>query len=187
MLNVPGKMRLFTAIDLSEEFKDRIIQYTQQLKKEEGIRFTSRKNLHITTFFIGEVEFHLMDDIIRVLTLVSEKNRPFTLEFDKVCLAPVKKPYMIWGRFENSPEFSNVCGTIRDRLWFCSGEKNTQHTFIPHVTIARFKAESDLDFGLAWSGISGFRSEINGIKLYHSILMPSGPVYKKMGEFKFGN
>lgn len=179
------KIRLFTAVDLPEDFKDRIVQYTHRIKRVQGLRFTSRDNLHVTTFFMGELDVHLVEDIARGLAMVSQRQRPFVLELDKICLAPAKNPYMIWGMFRRNFNFSEICRSIRDEMAFCSNNKNTDQLFVPHVTLARYKGQLEPDNISGYQGLSGFQSEINGFNLYQSTLTPSGPVYRKMEEFRF--
>jgi 2'-5' RNA ligase len=68
-------VRLFIGVELNDQVRDAAAQIAESLKRELGTRVDARwipaANLHITLWFIGEIEDHRSQDLLRIL------NRPF--------------------------------------------------------------------------------------------------------------
>ena len=48
-------MRLFVAVDLSDEVRDRMENVLKTFKDFKGVKAVEKENLHITLMFLGEV------------------------------------------------------------------------------------------------------------------------------------
>jgi 2'-5' RNA ligase len=60
-------MRLFTAIDLPEEMREKIGEFLARLRPLADLRWTAVENLHITTKFIGEWPEGRIEEMIAAL------------------------------------------------------------------------------------------------------------------------
>ena len=58
-------MRLFIAIDLSEEAKENIEKLKLELKGIKGIKLVSKENTHLTLKFLGEVSDNKAEEVVK--------------------------------------------------------------------------------------------------------------------------
>ncbi|MGC8764291.1 MAG: RNA 2',3'-cyclic phosphodiesterase [Brevinematia bacterium] len=180
-------MRIFIAIDLPLELKNKISGFVEVLKKKEnrGIKYVAAENLHLTLKFIGEIGDKNLKLIIEALSKISFK--PFNLELKSTgCFPTFFNPRVLWigTKDEDSHLFDlykNIVSNLPEDLI-----KKDEHDFSPHLTIARFKSKPSNEF------INFLKSENNhdfgefSVKsfcVYESMLKPSGAVYTKLKEF----
>lgn len=128
-------MRIFTGIELNDSLINRIESFKKN-NKLSGLRYTQNKNLHLTTFFIGEINPLKLDYYINTIEETTKKLNAFQLNTYKIDFSPGNNPYMIWQYFDYSEAYNQLCNEL------CNAVKNKTiglKTFTPHITIARFK------------------------------------------------
>ena len=122
-------MRLFVAIPLNEELRDRvgIVQETFRRERVQG-NFTPRENLHITLAFIGEYgnPAAVMDALEQV------SFEPFTLRMDRTG----RFGDLWWTGFNEAWQLEALAGKVR-RVLAEAGIPYDRKRFRPHVTILR--------------------------------------------------
>ena len=115
--------RIFTAINLPENIKSKLIEYQKQIdglfQPPTPIRWTKEENLHITLEFLGNLSD---DEVIKACQdaeTFSKNHNPFTIVLDKISYGPPKKmpPRMIWA----------------------TGQKIAELNITPHITLGRVK------------------------------------------------
>ncbi|HOM33079.1 MAG TPA: RNA 2',3'-cyclic phosphodiesterase [Candidatus Paceibacterota bacterium] len=135
--------RLFFAIDLPLEIKEKALKLIQKNTLPKSANLTPVENLHLTLLFLGNV---LMDDIsliIKIAENVFSCYSPFDLYFKDITVAPNKNyPRMIW----LNGEFNETIKQIKDDL-----EKELEYSKINfqkenrglkiHITLCRFLPE----------------------------------------------
>ncbi len=76
-------MRLFIAINFTEEIKSMLYECAQELKSHSRKgNFSNKDNLHLTLAFLGELPEDRIEDIEEAMEEV--KASPFTLEFSQL-------------------------------------------------------------------------------------------------------
>jgi 2'-5' RNA ligase len=158
----------------------------QQNSLATGIRWTQIQNLHVTIFFLGEVLEENLPAINRAISFVTVETLPFNLTFEKITFAgKLKHGGMIWARFLKSNSYASLSGNIyhavREFLL-------TQPVFkdpIPHITLARFKRETDLTKINLTMGFALELPSINYCELWKTIQTKEGVLYKSLGRFDF--
>lgn len=60
-------MRLFIAVDLSEELREKIAPILKTISELNGVKAVERENLHITLKFLGEVREERLPAIVEAL------------------------------------------------------------------------------------------------------------------------
>ncbi|MEK7542561.1 MAG: RNA 2',3'-cyclic phosphodiesterase [Patescibacteria group bacterium] len=127
--------RIFIAINLPDDVKDRLLAYQE---KWQGIpaRWTTKENLHLTLAFLGNTSEVELQNLISVCTQIGERHLPFELRIARLQYGPdAKRPRMIWAVGENMPKLlalqQDICLTL--------GIQETQK-FSPHLTLARFRS-----------------------------------------------
>lgn len=171
-------VRLFTAIELPEDIKDRLLAVMGGLPK---IRWQTRDQLHLTLRFIGEVEPSLAEEIR--LALAGVKFTPFTLSIRGIDLfGKNRAPRMLWADIEEKEPVRQLYRRISNRL-AALGIAPEERKFTPHITLGRFKKSngerlerylSD-NVGLA---VPGF--EVDGFVLFRSYTGSEGAHYEKI-------
>jgi len=122
-------MRLFVAIQLSDEMKTSIIGTMHELKKA-GVRgnYVPARNLHMTLAFIGETE-----DVGAVKKALScMKYKPFRLSLSEVG----NFGDLVWIGLKGNQGLAAVSKAVRDAL-DTAGINYDRKTFVPHITIIR--------------------------------------------------
>ena len=167
-------MRLFIAVELSNDILEKLSQAQASLPKE-GLALVKPENQHLTLKFLGEVPDEKVEAIKSALD--SCKRAPFTISVKGAGVFPNEKfVRVVWAGVE-SKELAELAGCIEHSLVSIGFPKET-HPFSPHATLARAKMKVDVGEFLARFRNFDFGScKINSFVLKKSMLTPQGPVY----------
>ena len=130
--------RIFVAIPVPHE----IFLYLEKLKKQNenisAIKWTRPHNLHLTIYFIGNIEAKDFEEVVATVKAAVESQKKFIIEFEKICLATKKKPKMIWARFSKHESFSRLANSINEALKFIILQNKFHFNEpVPHITFRR--------------------------------------------------
>ncbi|MGI6710544.1 MAG: RNA 2',3'-cyclic phosphodiesterase [Bacilli bacterium] len=121
-------MRIFYAINFSDDVKEKLYQY---IIKNKGLKasFTRKENIHLTIYFVGEINYVDLDFYIGVLDKVKFNNFEIEVEgFDFFH----KKDGSIWHlKIRNNLSLDNLFKQI------ASSMNLNKMNFTPHITLAR--------------------------------------------------
>ncbi|MBU0898997.1 MAG: RNA 2',3'-cyclic phosphodiesterase [Nanoarchaeota archaeon] len=176
-------MRLFIAVDLDDNIKEKIIEETIPIRsKGTDIAFTTSENLHVTMKFLGEVAEQqlkgLKEDISNTLAGVKQFKinikgmgyfgRP---EFMKVIWLGVDKD-------NGRDELVNIIKSLNNALKHIRTEDHDPH---PHITIGRVKTCKNKEILLhevkSKSNLEIGEMLVKQIVLKKSELSEKGPIY----------
>ncbi|MCX8174842.1 MAG: RNA 2',3'-cyclic phosphodiesterase [Candidatus Micrarchaeota archaeon] len=174
-------MRLFVGIRIPQEVLPQIRAACQPLSDALGVRMVGEKNLHLTLKFIGEVdeegERMVQDALSRV------EFAPFEVLLCGAGAFPSRHfPRAIWigGRSEGC---QRLAAKVEEALCFLGLKKEK---FAIHLTVARSpKGTADIEEFLeknAGRQICSFVA--SSFCLFRSTLLPQGPVYEVLREYK---
>jgi 2'-5' RNA ligase len=129
-------MRLFVALDIAEETRKRIQEFTEQVRGlAPHARWVAPASLHITLKFIGEKPDALVNQIEGALKSVTVF--PFRIEFSGAGFFPTSKAARVfWVGVEAEPGLAELASQIEDSLTAIAIPKE-QRAFSPHLTLAR--------------------------------------------------
>lgn len=162
--------RIFVAIRFNDEFKQKLVEIQDALKKR-GVsgNYCSWGNLHMTLAFIGET-----CDLLAIRDAVSEvKFETFELTLDRLGSFPTKTG-VIWCGVKESEPVTTVVNFLRERLsehdvsYSCQG-------FVPHISLVQHPSSvvTDVDIpkvSVRVEKIYVMKSErINGELIYSEI------------------
>lgn len=181
-------MRLFIAIDVPEEIKEKAEQVEQEIKALPGsFTFVEKEAMHITLNFIGEVDDSLAENAKRALDTIGfapfevslRGLSYFSPNFIRVVYIAIKK-----GTNELSRLFSLIGDALENEG--VPYERAEEGRFTPHFTVARIKyikekrplleliaKHADEDFG---------SFTVKGVLLKKSVLTENGPIYTNLHE-----
>ncbi|RLI79595.1 RNA 2',3'-cyclic phosphodiesterase [Archaeoglobales archaeon] len=172
-------MRLFVAVDVENDVRDKIYELSKALSSIKGIKAVERENIHITLKFLGEVDNVKVERVKAQLEKIEAPR--FKAHFYSIGFFPPKgKIRVIWvGVDEGKEELTNLALKVENSLKKLGFREDKE--FVAHATVARVKKPIDRDklmqvfesFGndFGWMDVEKF-------KLKQSILTPKGPIYK---------
>jgi len=186
------KRRLFTAINLPAEIKQKLAAEVDGLKSlfiKAGldIRFLSPENWHLTIAFLGYQDDTDINLIINALQTITPKFTAPFVEFKKIIYGPPDKPpRMIW--LTSSNKTSKLLAMIKDELekeLINQGVRFQQESraFNAHLTLARFDLPRQLLPAIEWPFSEKF--EAKSLDLMESHLKRTGAEYEILSAFDF--
>jgi len=163
-------MRLFVAIQLSDEMKRSITSLLHEMK-QKGIKgnYVPLQNLHLTLAFIGET-----DDPGKVKdALKNIQIKPFKLSFSEMGTFGD----LLWAGIKGNQGLSAAAKTVRDAL-DAAGVKYEHDKFEPHITIIR-KVSGN------WKQIPAPKGEmmVKKISLMKTTFKDGKPVYSEVTSY----
>jgi 2'-5' RNA ligase len=132
--------RIFIAINLPKEIKKRLEDY-QDKWPDLPIRWTKKENLHITLVFLGYLTDDELLEICKITKEVASRNRPFSINLNKICYGPPKKmpPRMVWVEGEKSEDLANLQADLEKSLAEKIKFEPEERSFTPHITLGRIR------------------------------------------------
>lgn len=139
MLIPENKRRIFVAVDVPLETEMLIEILKQQIPVQPSFKWMRIQNLHLTLYFIGNIQQEHYDCVVKECRELVSRFDPFTLKFDSLVTMPSYKPNMIWARYKEHAVFTRLYHLLHDRLkLFTNSNFELYEHPIPHITIARF-------------------------------------------------
>lgn len=176
--------RLFVAIDLPEEIRQKMITIRSDLS---GARWVPTEQLHLTLRFIGDADDALLLALRRGLEETTAL--PFSLTFSGIGRFPVRgNPRVLWvGLATSSP----LLALQRHVELACvkAGAIKAEQRFFPHITVARLKGSTDEEVAAFFSRNAEFRCDPFTAKefhLYESTLTGQGAIHRVVESYRLG-
>lgn len=179
-------MRLFVAIEISAEIRQRINEFVTRLQSRlTNARWVRPEGLHITLKFLGNVPDERRTVIEQALPRIDAPR--FEVSVHRIGVFPnPRSPRVLWVGIDSGLELENLAKET-DNVLASLGFEREKRAFTPHVTLARFREgtrslnvgevlpESDLSFGTMTA---------TEFHLYESKLSPRGSSYSKLASFE---
>ncbi len=177
-------MRLFVAIDISPQVRDRIKQVQRQLQKEcnlpdRAVKWVRPEQIHLTLKFMGEVDDRDVTSVCDVVTRTAAEFGPF--EFKVKGLGVFGRPArVVWAGISRCESLLALQAKL-DRELTRLGGPIENRPFAGHLTLCRVKNTSA--GRVLADAVAGYGDELFGtvaapeVIVYHSQLTSDGPVY----------
>jgi len=175
--------RLFIAINLPDEVKNKIEQITKQIA---DFHWIPSKNWHLTLVFLG---YQPDEAIIPILESIKKAGQNFsapTVEFEKIIYGPPNKPpRMVW--LNCTKQTSKILGEIKNKLEndLIANRvrfKIENRPFNSHLTLMRFSNDPPI---LSSQSVGNLNFTSQSIDLMESRLKPSGAEYDILTRVDF--
>jgi 2'-5' RNA ligase len=128
-------MRLFVALDIDAEIRQRITRYMDDLRRAvPNVKWVAVESLHVTLKFIGEFPDTEVGEIKHVLSHVSGPS--FELSFRQAGFFTPRSPRVFWVGIEAGPELKGLALAV-DQALEPLGIAREERAFTPHLTLAR--------------------------------------------------
>ena len=161
-------MRLFIAINFSDEIRNRILEIQDQLRSQTlSGNFTRSENFHLTLVFLGETPEEKLDCLFRIMEEIHEP--PFEISFNcSGCFSNRRRELWWIGADQKSPclpVLVKIHKQLLDRLLSAGFPVDTR-PFKAHITIGR-EIERSRPVVLDFPGIKVKADRISLMKSEH--------------------
>lgn len=167
--------RIFAAIDISDEVRIRVAEYSHKLKQEfrdVRARWERPEKFHITLRFEAKADDEMLKNLGALIKTVAETTPPFELSVSGTgAFINRRGPTVLWLGIDEIGQLAYLARSLNGQ---------SAHKFHPHLTIARVKDPTHAARLIERHKESGFSAavfSVNEIVLYESTLEPSGSKY----------
>ena len=177
-------MRLFVAIDISRQVRNRIEQVQRRLQKEcnlpdRAVKWVDPAQIHLTLKFMGEVDDRDVTSVCDAVTRTAAEFGPF--EFEIKGLGAFGRPArVVWAGISRCEPLLALQAKL-DRELTRLGGPIENRPFAGHLTLCRVKNTSA--GRVLADAAADYDDEVFGtvaaseVIVYHSQLTGDGPIY----------
>ncbi len=179
-------MRLFTAVDLSDEARGAIAAEQARLGRamqRPSMRWVRPEHLHLTLVFIGEVPADRASSLVETIGHGIDQA-PFAVALGGIgTFPPGRPPRILWlGVVEGARGVIDLERTVRERV-VAIGVAVEGRAYHPHLTLARWRESHAADRRLPESPARVIaRVDVSQVTLYESRLGSGGPTYTALAQ-----
>ncbi len=186
--------RIFTAIDISEEARQKASDYIADLRAEfpnVRVGWDKPEKLHLTVKFLGDLDESRLQDLSETVNETAKQFSKFKLRISKTGVFPsVRKARVLWLGVEDKKgslrKLNEILEGACERKGFAKGMRN----FKAHLTMARLREPHQARELIERHLQNEFESDeftVDKITIYESRLESTGSVYSIIGEKQFVN
>jgi len=185
-------VRLFVALDLPDAVRQSLRELIARLKPEcRSAKWVRPEGMHTTLKFIGEVDAARLEPIRAALGTV-HAGQPIDIQFRGLAFFPnERRPRVLWCGVKASANLAELAAGV-ERALVPLGIPAESREFVPHLTLARFRADggSRDDLEKLVRAADELKSYEFGetreteFHLIESMLKPSGAEYKRRQTFQ---
>ncbi|HVC00180.1 MAG TPA: RNA 2',3'-cyclic phosphodiesterase [Candidatus Dormibacteraeota bacterium] len=182
-------MRLFVALDIPEDVRRHIADFSLELRRHAPrARWARIESAHVTLKFIGERPPGELGPLRAAIEPVRAPS-PIEIEFRGAgFFRNDRQPRVLWAGVHASAALAELAADIERRL-APLGIPLESRPFAPHLTLARFNDPSesgDLRQVIAGAGLREFgRTVTREFHLYESRRAPEGSIYTRLETVVF--
>jgi 2'-5' RNA ligase len=175
-------MRLFVAVHLPEEIRERLATVQNRLRRAQAdVSWVKPGNLHITLKFLGETESGQLDRIRSALADAAQGIAAFAAEVTEVGTFGGRMPRVVWaGVRDGATSIAALARAVENALAGV-GVAREKRDFTAHFTLGRIRSPRNLEALLAAlraEPADGFGTvRVEQFALMESELNPSGSIY----------
>jgi len=181
--------RLFTAIELDADVRDRIAACQARLAgamsggRSGGLRLVRAAQMHLTLVFAGEIGDAQVPAVVAAMT-ADLPMLSFEIEFASCGVFPQHGPArVLWlGVRRGAGETASLFEMVSERL-VAVGVPRERRPFTPHLTLGRWRDGAPRDPGALLPEIGAVAVQrVSAVTLFHSRLLPHGPEHRPLAR-----
>jgi 2'-5' RNA ligase len=177
-------MRLFVALELSEDVKHQLATFQADLAARldsSSMRWTKPEQLHLTLLFLGEVPVDRLPSVEASLARAARGSPPLTLATQGLGVFPSeRRPSVLWVGVGGDLEALRALQrqVALEFAWLGLADDKR---FRPHLTLARVKRFAG---PLSLEGVAPpLNWRAAQLALFESTLSPQGARYRRLNAF----
>ena len=183
-------MRIFIAIEISDEIKDALGQIESHLKYSGAdVKWVNPENIHLTLKFLGEIDEKRCEEVKAALDRVAGSISSFALTIKELGAFPkIEYPRVLWAGLDKGADESKALAEKIDEALYGIGFQKEARPFAAHLTIGRVRSSRSKDklkekfASCQVPAVSPCK--ISSLILFQSTLTPKGSIYTKLHEAK---
>ncbi len=180
-------MRLFIAIDLSEDLRSKLAALPHELP---GAKWVKREQIHLTLRFLGEIAGEKAEEITTRLRVVEVPEFSLRLQSGGYFPPKSRNPRVLWLGTERAAPLVSLKEQI-DEVLLELGIDPEERDFHPHITLARLKNAKAADVErFITEKLRGFSAEslfVQNFILYESVLNNRGAEHTAIASYVLGH
>ena len=137
-------MRLFAAIDIPEEVKDKLRALLDRVRPAAKISWSPVENLHVTTKFMGEWPEHRLEEMKRALASIGPSGAVGITVRGIGWFPNPRNPRVFWAGIEGGEALQRLAQATEDAVVEI-GIAREERKFSPHLTLARIRDRVSLE------------------------------------------
>lgn len=155
-------------------------------KTKAAVRFTDLAGIHVTLKFLGSIQEDWLGRIKESLARCRTVS-PFDVHACRLGAFPsLSSPRVFWAGVDPQPSLEQLHTRVEEELAWMAIED--EHSFRPHLTLARVRERKGLEPLIDYIKINGLSFDAGSFTarefhLYQSILKPNGAQYVKLASF----
>jgi RNA 2',3'-cyclic 3'-phosphodiesterase len=183
------KIRVFIAIELSEEVKEELSRVARDLKRSGAdVKWIRSRAMHLTLKFLGDISGKETENIGRHLGEIASRTAPFDMVLSGVGVFPDwDRVKVVWADIgAGGREAENLAKAVDDRL-AGEGFPAEGRKFRPHLTLGRVrsgKGRRDLKNAALKVKVEPAKSTVDKIVIFRSELTSAGAVHTPLAFFE---
>lgn len=181
--------RIFVAVDISEEARQKIANYIADLRREFSdlrIGWDKPEKLHLTLKFLGEMSDSQLSKLEKIVDDISSDTGKFELKIQNTGVFPTpKKARVLWLDVINKDETLTELNTRLETECEKIGFPKETRKYVPHLTIARIKEPhkaKSLAIKHLQTKFEPVAFEVSAITIYESRLQATGSIYSVVSK-----
>lgn len=191
-----GNLRLFVAIAVPEELRQRLAALQRELRERlvgSSISWTRPENIHLSLRFLGDVQSNRLDELTAALTAATAPQAPLRLAVSGLgCFPNTRRPRVLWaGIRDEAGELPELARRIVQATNAFSSQP-AEERFAGHLTLARVRRMGRDDLlaldrfiqETAARALESWRAEM--AELVRSELHPAGSRYTTLARLVLG-
>ena len=175
-------MKLFLAVDLPEEVKQKLEHQVQEFKREHAYySWVPTKNYHITVYFLGEFDKQKVEQVQqRISDMLYDKEAFYMYSLEPGVF--IDKRITVYLGFQRQKQLEEIEEAI-------SGDLGAKHNYkyTPHLTLARWKIPSKQQYFHLKNKLDELELDIEfpvtHLTLYQSVQTSDTPTYIEVAKF----
>jgi len=184
--------RIFIAVDISEEARNKTAAYIETLRlefRQIRVGWDKPEKLHLTLKFIGDTDESQLQKLETIVFEISQKIESFNLKIADTGVFPSpRNPRVLWIGVKDKKRNLAMINDFLDNECEKIGFAREKRNFVPHLTIGRIR-EPNKAVELAKKHLDNVfepvEFKVSSIVIYESRLLPTGSVYSVVSKNKF--
>jgi 2'-5' RNA ligase len=191
--NAGGAVRVFFAVELSEEARGAAAAHAARLRREfpeARASWARPESLHVTLKFVGEVGAERVDVLSRAAAAAAAGSEPFGLSVEEAGTFPPRgAARVLWlGVLDASGALARLQRRLED-VCEAAGFPREARAFKPHLTLARLRSPKDahaLSEAHRRQPFGPHVFKVSELLLMRSQLGPGGSRYTPLSKHSLG-
>jgi RNA 2',3'-cyclic 3'-phosphodiesterase len=185
-------MRVFVAVQIGEELRDRVKAAQEELRgrlKGASISWVGPQNFHFTLVFLGEQSPESVERVQSALEKAASQLKGFEASVGGWGAFPnTGRAKTLWIGLESSAEALKQTNNVVELCLQAAGFRGEERGFHAHLTIGRVKGPVR-DLAEAFEAVDAKSLgvvRVNALSLMQSTLRPQGAEYSELKRLEFG-